>query len=244
MRSLCLMLCTALAALNGCSNAKEGAVSGGAVGALSGLAIGSLSGEAGKGAAIGAVAGVVGGAVIGDQNERRANEARQARAQSPQPTYVTVAQPVDRPAYATGAALGKLVGNWTVRGTIRGGDGASTSIPVSGTSQSVVDKTYFVRIDLHIKDPRSGQTVDGTSVISQTGGRNLELTNAYSSSPETKRFRGAMDESGNVFTFAQYEPPTPQQRIVIRVAQGGGWTADVWRDGERTEALTFEPTRP
>src|SRR5256885_13556927 len=50
----------------GCSNAAEGAVSGGGIGALSGLAIGSLTGNAGAGAAVGAVVGGVGGAVVGD----------------------------------------------------------------------------------------------------------------------------------------------------------------------------------
>ena len=60
-----------VAGLSGCSNAGEGALSGGGLGAGAGAILGSLSGHAGTGAAIGAVVGGLGGAVIGDQNQRR-----------------------------------------------------------------------------------------------------------------------------------------------------------------------------
>ena len=236
---LALFLC--LATLTGCNNAGQGAVSGAGIGALSGLAIGSLSGDAGKGAAIGAVVGGVGGAVIGDQNKRKAE---QAQAQNPPPPpppspapQVLVVQPTPHASYATGAALGKLVGNWTVTGTVQDANGSP--LIVAGTAQSVVDKKYFVRLDLHIKDPRTDQVVDGTTVISQTGGRNLEMTNAYSSSPEMRVFRGEMDESGNVFTFTQYDPPVQSQRIILRTSGTRTWTADVWKGKQRTESLTF-----
>src|SRR4051812_37111599 len=222
--------------VSGCSNAGEGAVSGAGIGALSGLAIGSLSGNAGQGAAIGAVVGGVGGAVIGDQNKRKAEQAAAQTPPPPQqpPPQVLVVQPSPSPSYATGMALGNLVGNWTASGTVQDASGSPTI--VAGTAQSVVDKKYFVRLDLHVKDPRTDQMVDGTTVISQTGGRNLELTNAYSSSPVMTRFRGEMDESGNVFSFTQYDPPAQSQRIIIRSTGTRSWTADVWKGKQRTEA--------
>lgn len=214
----------------GCSNATEGALSGAGIGALSGLAIGSLSGDAGKGAAIGAMVGGVGGAVIGDQN-RRKDEA--ARAQNTNVTVVNTAPP----AYSTGAALGRLVGQWRISGTIESADGKST--PISGTAQGVVDKTYFVRLDVHLRDPRSGNVVDGTSVISQNGGRGLDLTNAFSSSPEVKRFRGEMDSSGTVFTLKQIEPSGGNRRIIIRLTGQRDWSADGWDGDNKTESMTF-----
>lgn len=61
----------------GCSNAGEGALSGGVLGALGGMAIGSLTGDMGKGAVVGAVLGGVGGLILGDQNER--NDRRSGR---------------------------------------------------------------------------------------------------------------------------------------------------------------------
>lgn len=75
-RWLCAASVAAVAAIVGCENAGQGAVSGGAIGALGGLAIGSLSGNAGAGAAIGAISGAVAGGIIGDQN-RRASESQQ-----------------------------------------------------------------------------------------------------------------------------------------------------------------------
>lgn len=68
---LAAALVVASAAMTGCNNAGEGALTGAGIGALAGLGIGSLTGSAGAGAAIGAIAGGVGGAVIGDQNERK-----------------------------------------------------------------------------------------------------------------------------------------------------------------------------
>lgn len=62
--------------LTGCSNAGEGALSGGALGAGLGAIVGSMYADAGKGALIGAAAGAVGGAVLGDQNERQDRRAR------------------------------------------------------------------------------------------------------------------------------------------------------------------------
>ena len=244
MNNLPVTLCLCLTALTGCNNAGQGAVSGAGVGALSGLAIGSLSGDAGKGAAIGAVVGGVGGAIIGDQNKRKAEQAQAQAQTAPPPSpppQVMVVQPTPSPSYATGVALGKLVGNWTVSGTVQ--DAQGMPIVVSGTAQSLVDKKYFVRLDLHVKDPRTDQMVDGTTVISQSGGRNLELTNAYSSSPVMTRFRGEMDESGNVFSFTQYDPPAQSQRIIIRTNSTRTWTADVWKGKQRTEALIFNWSR-
>jgi hypothetical protein len=228
-----LAAATLLAGAGGCSNAKQGAVSGAGIGALSGLAIGSLTGSAGKGAAIGAVVGGVGGAVIGDQNRRKAE---QAAAKPPPPAPPPPAGSSD---YLTGQALGRLVGNWRVAGTVEGADGAT--LPVSGTVRAVADKTYFVRMDIRTVDPRNGQTVEGTSVISQRGGRALDMTNSFSSSPEVKRFTGEMDESGSVFNFAQVDPPGSSRRIIIRASNGTQWTADVWDGNRRVESYTFTP---
>ena len=157
-----LALVAVLAMSGGCENAQQGAVSGAGIGALSGLAIGSLTGNAGRGAATGAIIGGVGGAAIGDQNRRRNEEAAR---QSPQPaqTIVVQQQPVSvavtaQPSYQTGSALGRLVGQWNISGTIDGGNG--TMLPVHGTARATVDLSYFVRLDLHFTDPRSGEVVD------------------------------------------------------------------------------------
>jgi uncharacterized protein YcfJ len=75
-RAAVIMCC---AAVCGCENAGQGAVSGAAVGALGGLAIGSLSGDAGAGAAIGAIGGAVAGGIIGDQNRRAAEHQQEMR---------------------------------------------------------------------------------------------------------------------------------------------------------------------
>jgi hypothetical protein len=135
-------------------------VSGASIGALSGLAIGSLSGNAGRGAGVGAVIGGVGGAAIGDQNRRRNEEVARQSAQSPQtilvqqlPVSVAVtarpASPVQtltgQQSYQTGSALGRLVGQWNISGTIDGGNG--TMLPVHGTARATVDPSYFVRLD-------------------------------------------------------------------------------------------------
>lgn len=215
--------------LQGCSNAGEGAVSGAAVGALSGLAIGSITGEAGAGAAIGAVVGGVGGAVIGDQKKRR-DEAAKAAAQTP-----------SQPTYATGVALGKFVGTWKVSGTVQN-NGAT--LPVNGTAKGVVDKTYFVRLDIQLKDPRNGQTVEGTSIISQTGGRNLDMTNSYNTAPQVNRFRGEMDASGNVFNFTQVDSFNQPRSIVLRMGENRTFTAEAWDGNRRAETRNFTYVGP
>jgi hypothetical protein len=240
-----VLMLTLAAGAAACSNAGEGAVSGAAVGALGGLAIGSLSGNAGAGAAIGAVAGGIGGAVIGDQNRRR-DEAVAASASQPPPppppqqTTVVVTQ--QGGAYSTGYALGRLCGQFKINGTIWGGD--TTQLPVSGQATGTVDKTYFVRLDMQLTDPRSGNKVQGTSVISQLGGRNLEMTNSSSLSPEVKRFKGTMDDSGTVFTFNQIEPASQSRRIVVRMSSGKDFTTDVWDGSNRQESYTFSWVGP
>ena len=81
-------------------------------------------------------------------------------------------------------------------------------LPVDGTASGSIDKTYFVRLDLHFTDPRNGQSVDGTSVISQTGGRGVEMSNSFSSTPTVTQFKGDMDPSGSIFDLKQFDPPT------------------------------------
>ena len=79
------------------------------------------------------------------------------------------------------------------------------------------------------------------AVISQRGGRGVEMTNSFSSSPEVKRFTGEMDPSGSVFNFAQVDPPGSARRIIIRTSNGATWTTDVWDGGRRVESYTFTP---
>src|SRR3954469_22876096 len=209
----------------GCSNAVEGGVSGAGIGALSGLAIGSLSGDAGKGAAIGAVVGGVGGAVIGDQN-RRKDEAAAAAAKNPPPSQAVVVygQPQN---YSTGRALGRFVGKWRVSGMIDGDKEAP--LVVSGSANGAADKTYFVRLDLRFTDPRNGQQVEGTSILSQTGGRGIEMTTSFSTSPRGGRLRGELANSGSLCTLTETWSQASGRRIVIRMSSASEWTAEVWR---------------
>jgi len=247
-----LALMGVLVIAGGCENAHQGAASGAGVGALSGLAIGSLSGNAGRGAAIGAIVGGVGGAAVGDQNRRRNEEAARQPApptqtivvqQRPAPAAVTVrpAPPAQtvivQQSYETGSTLGRLVGQWNVSGTIDAGNGAT--LPVHGTARATVDLSYFVRLDVHFTDPRSGHLVDGTMVVSQTGQRGVELTSSFSSSPDVRRYRGEMDASGNVLNFSQVNPPNSSRRVVMRLSPGIEWTAEVWDRGSRVESYTF-----
>jgi len=224
--------------LGGCSNAGEGAVSGAAVGALSGLAIGSLTGGAGTGAAIGAVAGGVGGAVIGDQNRRKDEAAQAAAKQPPSPTMVAYSASPNQ-SYPTAQALGRLVGKWQINGTVS--DGAGGTLPVTGTATGAIDKTYFLRLDLRFNDPRTGKVVEGTGVINQLGGRSLEMSNSFSTSPDLARFQGQMDESGTMFNLGEIEPSRGSRQIVIRMSTDRSWTAEMWRGGTRAESFRFTP---
>jgi hypothetical protein len=221
----------------GCSNAKEGAVSGAGIGALSGLAIGSLSGNAGAGAAAGAIVGGVGGAVIGDQNRRKDEAAAQAAAAQEKSAQTAAYAPVNE--YTTGAALGRLVGKWNVEGTIDGADGKS--LAVSGSATGSVERTYFLRLDVRFNDPRNNLIVEGSSIISQTGGRGIEMTNSFSTSPEMRIFTGKVDDTGSVFTFTQKDPAEGPRRITIRTTNGKGFTADMWNGDKRVESYTFKP---
>lgn len=75
---LATVLLASLAA-GGCSNAGEGALSGGAMGAGAGAIVGSMFADAGKGALIGGAVGALGGAVIGDQNQRNERNSQNDR---------------------------------------------------------------------------------------------------------------------------------------------------------------------
>jgi hypothetical protein len=186
--------------------------------------------------------------VIGDQNKRREEASTQSRqAGQPQPAqaagYATGSSvPVvyaSQQDYLTGQALGRLVGQWRITGSIDAGDGKM--LPVSGTGTGAVERKYFVRLDLRFTDPRTGQPVEGTGMISQTGGRGLEMSNSFSTSPEVRLFKGSMDQSGTIFSLSQFDPPAPSRRLTIRLSAGRGWTADVWNDDKRVESYTFEP---
>jgi len=238
VRGSIALLTVAAVMSGGCSNAGEGAVSGAAVGALSGLAIGSLTGGAGTGAAIGAVAGGVGGAVIGDQNRRKDEAAQAASRQPPPPTMVAYSTSSNQ-GYPTAQALGRLVGKWQVNGTV--GDGSGQTVPVTGTATGAIDKTYFLRLDLRLNDPRTGKVVEGTSVINQLGGRSLEMSNSFSTSPDLVRFQGQMDESGTMFNLGEIESAKGSRQVVIRMSTDGSWTADTWRGGTRGESFRFTP---
>jgi hypothetical protein len=234
----------------GCSNATEGAISGAGIGAVSGLAIGSLSGNAGAGAAVGAVVGGVGGAVIGDQN-RRKDEAAAAASKPPPPApsqTVAVVQPASTTVvvanggtreYSTGQALGRLIGKWQINGTIDAGDGKT--LKVTGTGTASIERTYFVRLDTRFTDPRSGQAVEGTTMISQTGGKGIELTNSFSTSPQMKTFKGSVDQSGTIYTLTQSDPPSTSRRLIVRTAADRTWTTEVWDGNQRLESYTFSP---
>jgi len=152
--------------------------------------------------------------------------------QQPVSVAVTAQQP-----YQTGSALGRLVGQWNISGTIDGGNG--TMLPVHGTARATVDLSYFVRLDLHFTDPRSGEVVDGTSIISQTGQRGVEMTGSFSSSPDVRRYRGEMDASGNVISLNQVTPANSSRRVVLRLSTGTTWTAEVWDRRSRVESYTF-----
>lgn len=202
----------------GCENAGQGAVSGAAVGSLSGLAIGSLTGSAGKGAAIGAIAGGLGGAVIGDQNRRR-TEAEHASA-----------------SYKATPMLSSLVGNWVVKGSAQDAEGKP--IAIDGTANAFADKSYFLKIDISVKDPRTGEMIEGTSVIGQEGGHRVSMTNSFSSIPETRRFEGEMDPSGSIVTLRQVSPPS-ERKIIVRIAGSNRWAAEAWEGSRRTENMEF-----
>ena len=199
---------------------------------VSGLAIGSLTGSAGKGAAIGAIVGGVGGAVVGDQNKRNREAAEAASSQPPPTVVVTQQQP-----YVTGQALGRLVGQWKITGTIN--SGTANPLPVDGNATGTIDKTYFVRLDLNFTDPRTGQPVQGTSTISQTGGRGVEMANSFSTSPRVNQFKGNLDASGSIFELKQFDPPNSSRRVIIRLSSSNQWTADVWDGANRVESYTF-----
>src|SRR5262245_23222354 len=224
----CIVMVSAAA---GCETGGQGALSGGAIGALSGLAIGSLSGDAGKGAAIGAIVGAVGGAVIGDQN-RRQNEAASAPPPPPPPTSAAAAQ------YPVSPVLARLVGNWTIQGWVL--DEAGRKLDASGSATGTVDKTYFLRMDIRLTDPRSGGPVEGTSVLAQEGGRRISMVNSFSTSPEMRRFEGELDESGTMLSVHQVSPASSatSRRITLRMAGQDQWTAEAWeRRGGRDQIV-------
>jgi hypothetical protein len=228
----------ALAALGGCETAGQGAVTGGAVGALSGLAIGSMTGSAGKGAAIGAVTGVVGGAIIGDQNRRKH---QQAMAKSPAPTPPPPPVPAAAAVpYDAVAALERFVGRWKVDGWAQPPGRERTRL--SGEATGIADKNFFVRVEIQLADPGGGESIEGTCILSQNGGRKVTMVNSFSTSPDTMRFEGELDPSGSIFTLNQVSPKT-DRRIVLRQSGTASWVAEAWESAPggdvRTESLTF-----
>jgi len=211
----------------GCSNAKQGAVSGAAVGALSGLAIGSLSGNAGKGAAIGAVVGGVGGAVIGDQNRRRSES--EATPPPPQPAAQPAPAPTSAPLTQTDRdrlALAKFARSWTVSGweTVDG-----RRVAVSGTALGAVDNDYFIRMQVTLApDGRPDQGSTGNIVFGSEPGRGLTMTNRFNTSPSSMHYQGRVSADGNTFTLDESGAPSgARRRIVIRFLSPDEFIADV-----------------
>ena len=230
-----------LTLVGGCESAQQGAVSGGAVGALSGLAIGSITGDAGAGAAIGAIAGAVGGAVIGDQNrrEREMAEAEKQAAASP-----SAPRPVR---YEAAPLLDRLIGRWTIDGWLL--DSAGERVKIAGTATGAAEKSFFLRLDIRLTDPRSDEKIEGTSIISQEGGHALAMNNSFSTSPAMKRFTGEADRSGEIMTFRETggQSGSTSRRVVFRFSGSDRWSTEGWerRAGSdvMTESLTFTRAR-
>jgi hypothetical protein len=80
-------------------------------------------------------------------------------------------------------------------------------------------------------------------VISQTGGRGLEMTNSFSTMPQVRHFKGEMDSTGTVLSFTEAQPSSsaPVRKIILRVPGRTGFSADVWEGMNRVESYSFTP---
>jgi hypothetical protein len=139
-------------------------------------------------------------------------------------------------AYVTGSALARMVGEWRVSGKIE--SGPEQTLVISGSARGTIENTYFLRLDLRFRDPRTGGMVRGSSVIGQTGGRGVEMSSTFSSSPQVKRFRGQMDAAGDAFELMQFEPPHVSRRLVLTLTDTG-MTVEAWEGKRRVELYTF-----
>jgi hypothetical protein len=137
---------------------------------------------------------------------------------------------LDSSSYPTSPALNRLVGHWNVEGSML--SAAGERIAFGGTASGTVEKDYFLRLDLQIRDPRNRQEVGGTSVIGQDGGRLLTMANAFSTSPELRVYRGELDPDGSAITLTQIgRSSADARRLVLRFVSNDQWTAEAWNSG-------------
>lgn len=136
--------------------------------------------------------------------------------------------------FQTGRPLGEFIGNWKINGWVAGAD--SERRTVTGTAKSSREKNYFVRLDLSFIDPATGQTVEGTSLLSQDGNREVDLTSWFSSSPAMRHFDGTMSADGKTFDF---QGDATGRTIRLNVINSDKFTADVWSGGTQIESYTF-----
>lgn len=218
-RGVCLgFAALGLALAPGCSNAKQGAVSGAGIGALTGLAIGSLSGNAGQGAAIGAIAGGLGGAIIGDQNKRR-DDASAAATSQPLESSLNQADR-DR------LALARFARRWEVSGW-ETGDGRRHV--VTGVATGMVERNYFVRLDLTVTaDDKPGVRSEGSVVFGSEPGRGVTMSSRFNTSPMTFTYVGQITDDGKSLVFDEIAGFSPRgRRVTIRFLSSDEFVADV-----------------
>lgn len=235
-RVIAVVLIGAAQWLSGCSNAKQGALSGAGIGALSGLAIGSLSGNAGKGAAIGAILGGVGGGVIGDQNKRSQDQAATREAGTRAMPATVVAADADR------AMIGRLAGRWSLTGWSE--VVASDRRDLRGSAEGVVEQDYFLRLDASIV-VGPGDTRTGVLLFASEPGRGVTLSSRFSDSPSTSRFLGSGSADSRTITLEEVDSIIPgvRRRMVIRFQSPSEWVVDVTNlagpDGARIGSFRF-----
>lgn len=211
----------------GCETAGQGAVSGGAIGALGGLAIGSMTGSAGTGAAIGAISGAVVGGVIGDQNRRKNEEAAAGRVPPPPPpsTTTVVIQPADRDRQS----LGRMVGEWRVRGWSEVITGDRSSL--TGTATGVVDGAYFLRLDMRLTaEGAAARPVSGTVTLASEPGLGVTMSSRFDDAPSISRFVGTASSDGATLLLHESGTTTAaglRRDVTLRFLSADEWVVDV-----------------
>lgn len=235
-QGICLaMIALSLTTVSGCSNAKEGALSGAGIGALTGLAIGSLSGNAGEGAAIGAIVGGVGGAVVGDQNRRR-DEA--ARSSTTTPSQSASLDQYDRDRLA----LARFARRWDVSGWETAG---GQRHDITGVANGAVERNYFVRLDVSVTaDGQPQQRSEGSIVLGSEPGRGVTMSSRFDTSPMTFSYTGQIIDGGNTIIFNESAGSSQRGRqVTIRFVSPDEFVADVTdtkAGGESQASLRFK----
>jgi uncharacterized protein YcfJ len=235
-RGICLaIVALGLSTVSGCSNAKQGALSGAGIGALTGLAIGSISGNAGEGAAIGAIVGGVGGAVVGDQNRRR-NEV--ATPPTTAPSQAASFDQYDRDRLA----LARFARRWDVSGweTVAG-----QRHFVNGVATGVVERNYFVRLDMSMTvDGQPQQRSEGSIVLGSEPGRGVTMSSRFDTSPMTFSYTGQIVDGGDTIVFNESAGSSQRGRqVTIRFLSPDEFVADVTdtkAGGEPQASLRFK----